>query len=243
LIYTVSGLAHGDRAFLVSGALGTTATAQSQVGNYAYTLSTLSAGPNYVLQLAANAPTFAVKPATPTITWTRPADVVYGTVLGAAQLNATADVPGTFVYQPAAGTVLTAGPRQTLNVTFMPTDRLDYTTISKTVTIDIRTPTPVAAIHATDPCGDTAGVTGQLRNFTLSAMLPGLALTPVSVVYNICWGDGMQTITGPGAGIAVSHVFRTPGTYHVRMTATVNGKTSQPVTRTLVIALGYLGQW
>ena len=33
----------------------------------------------------------------------------YGTALSATQLNATANVPGTFVYTPAAGTVLNAG--------------------------------------------------------------------------------------------------------------------------------------
>ena len=50
-----------------------------------------------------------VTKATPTITWATPADIVYGTALSATQLNATASVPGTFVYTPAAGTVLNAG--------------------------------------------------------------------------------------------------------------------------------------
>ena len=53
--------------------------------------------------------TINVTKATPTITWANPADITYGTALGATQLNATADVPGTFVYTPAAGTVLNAG--------------------------------------------------------------------------------------------------------------------------------------
>ena len=35
------------------------------------------------------------------ITWATPADIVYGTALSATQLNATASVPGTFVYTPA----------------------------------------------------------------------------------------------------------------------------------------------
>jgi subtilase family serine protease len=45
----------------------------------------------------------------PTITWATPAAIVYGTALGATQLDATASVPGTFVYSPVAGTVFTAG--------------------------------------------------------------------------------------------------------------------------------------
>ena len=50
----------------------------------------------------------------------------------ATQLNATASVPGTFVYTPAAGTVLNAGAAQTLSVTFTPTDAANYTTATAT---------------------------------------------------------------------------------------------------------------
>ena len=53
--------------------------------------------------------------------------IAYGTPLSAAQLDATASVPGTFAYSPAAGTVLQAGSGQTLSVTFTPTDTTDYT--------------------------------------------------------------------------------------------------------------------
>ena len=47
-----------------------------------------------------------VTKATPAITWATPADIIYGTALSGTQLNATATVAGTFVYTPAAGTVL-----------------------------------------------------------------------------------------------------------------------------------------
>ena len=50
--------------------------------------------------------TITVLKATSTITWSTPADITYGTALGATQLNATANVPGSFVYSPVAGTVL-----------------------------------------------------------------------------------------------------------------------------------------
>ena len=53
--------------------------------------------------------TITVLKATSTITWSAPADITYGTALSATQLNATANVPGTFVYTPVAGTVLNAG--------------------------------------------------------------------------------------------------------------------------------------
>ena len=53
--------------------------------------------------------TINVLKATPIITWATPADITYGTALSATQLNATANVAGTFVYTPPAGTVLTGG--------------------------------------------------------------------------------------------------------------------------------------
>jgi Flp pilus assembly CpaE family ATPase len=75
-----------------------------------------------------------VAKATPIITWPAPAAISYGNPLSAVQLNATALVPGTFVYTPAAGTVLTAGT-QTLSVTFTPKDTADYTTAQATVSV------------------------------------------------------------------------------------------------------------
>ena len=78
----------------------------------------------------------AVK-STPTITWANPADIIYGTPLSNTQLNATASVPGSFTYSPSAGTVLNAGNGQTLSVTFTPTDTVNYSTASKTVSINV----------------------------------------------------------------------------------------------------------
>ena len=45
----------------------------------------------------------------PLISWSAPAAISYGTALSSTQLNATANVAGTFAYTPAAGTVLKAG--------------------------------------------------------------------------------------------------------------------------------------
>src|SRR3989442_11601329 len=55
---------------------------------------------------AAKDVTISVLKGTPTITWSNPADITYPTALGATQLNATASVPGTLIYTPAATTVL-----------------------------------------------------------------------------------------------------------------------------------------
>jgi hypothetical protein len=75
--------------------------------------------------------------AIPVITWEKPKDIVHGTALSEIQLNATADVTGTFVYDPAAGTVLNTGDAQTLTVTFTPTDADHYAVTSNTVKINI----------------------------------------------------------------------------------------------------------
>jgi uncharacterized repeat protein (TIGR03803 family) len=74
------------------------------------------------------------------VTWPTPAPIVYGTRLGSAQFDATASVPGTFVYSPAAGTRLHAGSHA-LTVVFTPSDHtLPVTTSSVTLTVLPATP-------------------------------------------------------------------------------------------------------
>ena len=75
--------------------------------------------------------------ADPVITWANPADINYGTLLSSTQLNATASVPGTFIYSPFIGTLLPAGANQNLSVTFTPTDENNYNSASKMVQINV----------------------------------------------------------------------------------------------------------
>ena len=71
-------------------------------------MHTFSAAGNYTVNLTASNEngtnsTFVnitVLKATPTITWSNPDDIVYGTALNETQLNATASVPGNFTYDP-----------------------------------------------------------------------------------------------------------------------------------------------
>lgn len=75
--------------------------------------------------------------ATPALTWATPAAIPYGTALSATQLNATAGgIAGSFVYAPAAGAVLVAGP-QTLSVIFTPDDTADYNPASGSVMLSV----------------------------------------------------------------------------------------------------------
>jgi len=100
-----------------------------------HTLSVTFTPKNTTNEAAAQATvTLTVAKATPIITWSTPEAIPYGSLLGSAQLNASALVQGTFVYTPAAGTVLAAG-KQTLSVTFAPTDTVDYTTAQSSVSL------------------------------------------------------------------------------------------------------------
>ena len=108
-----------------------------------------------------------------------PADITYGTALDATQLNATASVPGSFVYTPVAGTVLNAGNGQTLKVDFTPTDTTDYNTATKTVQINVlkATPTITWATPAAITYGTALSAT-QLNAITQPLVAGTFAGTP-----------------------------------------------------------------
>lgn len=128
--------------------------------------------------------------ATPTVTWSDPADIVYGTPLSATQLNATASVPGTFVYTPAAGTVLDAGNDQILSVDFFPTDSTNYENVlGTTVQIDVlRAPTSITIV-STSPNPSTVGET-----VTISFALNGIIGSSTGTV-SVAGGDTSCTTT------------------------------------------------
>lgn len=101
--------------------------------NYVPNNPQLAAGTASTVVLVLDAATLAM----PVITWNNPPNILSGTALGAFQLNATADVPGTFVYNPPSGTVLAVGNNRPLSTTFTPTDTANYSTASKTVFINV----------------------------------------------------------------------------------------------------------
>lgn len=121
----------------------------------------------------------------PTIAWSNPADITYGTALGAAQLNATAtfdstNVPGSFAYTPAAGTILSAGDGQTLSVTFTPTDAATYLTAAKDVTINVKPAAlTIAANSATKAYGETVTFAGT--EFTATGLVNSDTVTSITL--------------------------------------------------------------
>ena len=86
---------------------------------------------------ASGTATITIGRATPAVVWNQPSAIVYGTALGALQLNASSIAPGTFSYSPPAGAVLPAGAGRALVVTFTPADAANYNGASAATTIDV----------------------------------------------------------------------------------------------------------
>src|SRR5207245_3942486 len=115
--------------------------------------------------------TINVLKGTPVITWANPADITYPTTLSGTQLNATASVPGSFVYTPAAGTILSAGNGQTLHVAFTPTDTGNYNATGADTTINVlKGQLTVTADHQSKVYGSSdPPLTYQITSGTLLA--------------------------------------------------------------------------
>ena len=115
-----------------------TVTVTVKVGSY----------PIAIGQFISNIPLTPAK-TTPTIIWSNPTDITYGTALSSIQLDAIArsfvrgivihivSVPGTFVYAPPAGTKLSVGSHQALTAHFTPTDTENYNSASAHVSINV----------------------------------------------------------------------------------------------------------
>ena len=167
-------------------------------------------------------------------------DHLFGGSLGSSQLDATANVPGTFVYAPPAGTVLPVGNGQTLSVTFTPTDTLDYQTAAASTTINVKSGAargcPIwwlriswrasaCNVVMTLTIANNGGTSGK-QSVKLTAAKIGLASgTPLpQTVGTINAGGQAQVtvtfpgsagITGAGSSLSVSGTY-TPGR-HVRL--------------------------
>lgn len=132
-----------DEASIVATCLGPVANGASiptsSAGTHEFTVTATDTLGN----TSSTSVTYVVAKAVPTLTWSAPAAIPFGTPLGAAELNATASLPGTFVYAPGAGTVLNPGAGQTLSVTFTPSDTANYTNAVATVLITVLPPPPL----------------------------------------------------------------------------------------------------
>ena len=203
---TVSGV-----TITITGA-GSVTVRASQIGNDTYNAAT------DVDQ------TFSVSQAIPIITWANPADITYGTALGATQLNAEASVPGGFVYTPAAGIVLSIGADQTLHAAFTPTDPTNYTAASKNVTINVTGTLPsVRYINGTvtnssNPSEALAGVkvtTGSLTTYTDPSGKYSFAV--VSGSYDLTFTYDIRYYTGSLTGVSTETVAEANGDFALQL--------------------------
>jgi Bacterial Ig-like domain (group 2) len=169
-------------------------------------------------------------PNTSTITWSAPAAVPYGTALSSTQLDATASVPGTFAYSPAAGTVLKVGT-QTLSATFTPTDTATYPSATASVqlkvnqaspTITWATPAPIAAgasLSATQ-LDATANVPGTFMYSPAVGAVPAAGTQQLTAVfsptdstdYASVTAHTSLSVTSPGAPVGSSGGGTSAGT-------------------------------
>jgi len=139
IYYTTNGTAPTPGSNVYSGPITVSASETVQV----------IAASNTTTQSPAASAAYIINPlaTAPPIIWITPAAISYGTALSVAQLNATANVAGTFSYSPAPGAVLAAGS-QTLTVTFTATDTTDYTTATDSVTLIVNQATPAITWNA-----------------------------------------------------------------------------------------------
>ena len=213
---SLNGVITGD-AVLLNTSLAKGTFASSKVGNsIAISVSGLTIGGSQASDYALTQPssiTADIEPATPTITWTTPASITYGTALTNVQLDATATlngspVSGTFNYGTLLDAKLNAGNDQTLSVNFTPNDTTDFNVATGSTTINVAQAKPALSLSA--PNGTFNGTP-----FAASVTISGTTNTPAASLDNV-----VPTLTYyQGSGTAGTSLGATaptvPGTYTV----------------------------
>jgi hypothetical protein len=122
------------------------------IGSYAV-LASFPGSTDYTIGSALT--NFSITQGVPQITWVPQGTLTFGTPIGSAQLDATANVLGTFTYSPAPGAMLPAGS-QVLSVTFQPIDTTDYRAASDSVTIAVARAMPALSVSASGGTFDSS---------------------------------------------------------------------------------------
>jgi hypothetical protein len=147
-------------------------------GTYPITVSG-AVDANYTISYVNGTLTVTGNTAAAVLTWTTPASITYGTALGAGQLDATANVPGTFVYNPTAGTVLAAGSK-TLTVTFSPSNSALYTGATTSVALTVtEAPLTITASNTSKVYGAAVPTLGCSYAGFVNGDTPASLTTPV----------------------------------------------------------------
>lgn len=127
-----------------------------------------------------------------TISWSTPAAISYGTALSGTQLDATSTAAGTFAYSPAAGTVLAVG-KQTLTVTFTPTNAANYTSSTATASVTLTVNKATSTITWATPAAITYGT--ALSATQLNATSTAAGTFKYSPASGTVLSAGQQTLT------------------------------------------------
>ncbi|HBV64586.1 MAG TPA: hypothetical protein DEF45_16370 [Rhodopirellula sp.] len=161
--------------------------------------------------------------------WENPQDIAVGTALSATQLNATANIPGSFSYFPSAGTVLSLGQGQTLTATFTPENLALYSVTDATVTINVTTSTPTLTWDT--PADIVYGTQLSVTQLNASANVSGnFTYTPAS---------GTLLNANPGQQLQVHFSPTTPGFDPVSTSVTINVLKATPtITWDAPLAIG-----
>ncbi len=205
----------------------------SEPDNYAINPSGPATTDNYTVTYVAGTLTVTAKQV-PTITWPAPDAIVYGTPLDGTQLNAEADTPGTFAYDPPAGTVLPAGTH-TLRTTFTPADGDNWT--GATATVELTVEQAALAVTAADRgktygeavvfAGDEFTVEGLVGDDTVTAVTLAsdgaaacapVAGAPYAIVPSGAVGAGLDNY-------AIAYVNGTLAVARAVLTVTANNAT------------------
>ena len=145
--FTVSATTNASTtaSITASGACSISGNAVTMTSGTGTCLLTATWAADTIYRSATATQTTLATQVTPVVSWSEPAAITFGGALGNSQLDATASVPGTFVYNPPAGTVLPVGNSDALSLTFTPSDSIDYTTANGSTTIIVNPAAPPAA--------------------------------------------------------------------------------------------------
>jgi hypothetical protein len=186
------------------------------------------------------------------VIWPAPAAITYSTALGANQLDARANVPGSYVYNPAQGAVLNAGSAQSLSVTFTPANPAAYSSITKTVSIGVNRLAPTvtwaapAAIAFGTPLSATqlnatANVAGNFAYTPpLGTVLPAGASQTLSVLFTTASASTTVTVNPPAvtpANIVITKSLSRDGSNNVVVALTVSNTGGATAANTVITSL------
>jgi probable HAF family extracellular repeat protein len=134
--FTVTGIGSVTSGTVTGGNASAVLTVNGGTQAGSYPIHAVYSGTTGIAGSSDATKSLTISNAVPVITWANPADMILGSALGSGQLDATANVPGSFTYTPPAGTVLPQGSN-TLSVTFTPNDSTDYSSTSATAIVNV----------------------------------------------------------------------------------------------------------